>query len=282
MIIRIVLACLIFALAAQCCPAEPNTPEYAAQMAYDGWKRLDFDTYAAHACLNGEEREQLRRHFEAQARERTLQMDMNATDINYDFSQMRYTLLEQDAELARVRIEGTYNMITPLGIETGAETGVVLLERRDGVWKMCGEQDLAQLPLAEYRTRVADRENGLELDPDAPTPEQVIQAFAEATYLFDADAMEQTVCRAMIASGLSELVRQARNDVESGPIPWEEVQHDFSKLHYELVDQTERTAEVRLYGIYTRTHPDMEDEVVEEDQVFSLIVEDGRWRFCDR
>ncbi|MGE4292684.1 MAG: hypothetical protein AB7E32_10795 [Desulfovibrio sp.] len=261
---------------------EPGTPEYAAQMVYEGGHSLNYAMMIEHACMSEQERDELKAFFESQIAElRAAGVDFDK--IGYDFSKVEYTLLEQDADLARVEIRGPYAILSPTGPQWDEDPDLLLVQRIDGHWKMCGDQTRSNLPLSDYRLWMKDPAALAGEAPPEPgaSPEEVARAFCEAVYRIDAEAMEANMCKAMRDSGLADMAQGALREFESMGVDWSEVKHDFSGLRYELVRQEGGMAEVRLTGMYKRTHSKLGGEEQQENQVFTLKAEDGRWVVCE-
>lgn len=260
---------------------EPGTPEYAARMVYEGGHTLNFAMMADHACMTEQDREELKTFFASQIEElRRAGVDYDA--VGYDFSQVVYTLVEQDRDLARVRIAGPYAIIMPTGTEWDEDPDVIIVQRIDGQWRMCGDQSRANMPLAEYRAWLEGSGSVAGQAPvSGPSPVEVTSAFCEAVYRIDAHTMEANMCRAMRGAGLVEMAENARKEFDTMGVDWSKVQHDFTGLRYELVRQEGGMAEVRLTGSYVRTHPVIGGKEQQEDQVFMLRAEDGRWVVCE-
>lgn len=262
-------------------PPAPGTPENAARMVYEGGHSLNYAMMADHACMTEQERGELKAFFESQIAElRAGGVDFDK--IGYDFSHVRYSLLEQDNDLARVEIRGPYAIIGPSGPDWDEDPDIIIIQQIEGQWKMCGDQTRSKLPLAEYRVWL-DNPSALagEAPTSGPSPVEVTQAFCEAVYRIDGQAMEAQMCRAMRESGITAMAEEALHEFDGMGVDWKEVEHDFTGLRYELVRQEGGLAEVRLSGTYKRNHPTIGGEEQQENQVFTLKGEDGRWVVCE-
>jgi hypothetical protein len=259
----------------------PDSPEYAARMVYEGGHSLNYEMMARHACMSEQDRAELKAFFESQIAElRAAGVEFDK--IGYDFSKVEYTLLEQDQDLARVRISGPYAILSPTGPQWDEDPDVVIVQRIGGEWKMCGDQTRSNLPLSDYRVWL---ENPSALAGEAPesgpSPVEVARAFCEAVYRIDAQAMQANMCKAMRDSGLVDMAEAALREFEGMDVKWADMKHDFSGLRYELVRQEGGMAEVRLTGTYKREHPTLGGEEQQENQLFTLKAEDGRWVVCE-
>lgn len=275
------LAPLFDAAPAQAGAPAPGTPEDAARMVFEGGHRLEAAQVAEHTWLNPEQRKELEAFFAARLQE--FRAGGVAHDkLGYDFDKVEYVLLERDGDLARVGIRGPYAVLFPAGPQWNEDPGVVLVLRRDGVWKLGADQTRADLSLADYRRWLKDPSALGEPAPaSGPSPLDVARAFCEAVYRIDGPAMRELMCRAMRDAGVADMADRALEEFARLGVDWSEVRHDFSGLRFELVRQEGGTAEVRLGGTYRRMHPVLGGEERPEQQLFLLKVEDGRWVVCE-
>ncbi|MEF2146200.1 MAG: hypothetical protein V3573_12210 [Desulfovibrionaceae bacterium] len=282
----LVLAMLAFPVVAMAGDVRPGTPEFAAKQAYEGGHSLNFEMMAASACMSEADRQELKAFFDAQIEE-LRQGGIDLALVRYDFSGLNYTLLEQDRELARVEITGPYIISGPMGTNRDQDPDVLILEKIDGRWLMCGDQDRARMPLAEYRAGLGAPEAsdtveaGEEVAVSGPSPVEATRMFCESVYRIDGPVMEKFMCAEMREAGVAEMAGEARSEFEASGVRWSEVKHDFTNLRYQELRREGDQAEVRLTGRYAFTHPQLGDNEQEEDQVFRLVVEDGRWVVCD-
>jgi hypothetical protein len=280
-IFPVFLFCFVVAAAPARAETQPGSPEHAVRMVYEGGHSLNYAMMAEHACMTEQERAELKAFFAAQIQElRAAGVDFDA--ISYDFSHLKYTLVEQDRDLARVRIEGPYAIIGPGGADWDQDPDLVIAQRLDGQWKMCGDQTRSSMPLAQYRAWLEDPASVAGSAPVAgPSPVEVTRAFCEAVFSIDAPGMRRNMCRAMRTAGLAEMAEGALQKFEGMGVDWNDVRHDFSGLHYELVRQEGGMAEVRLSGTYVREHPVVGGREQHENQIFTLKNEDDRWVICE-
>ncbi len=250
--------------------AQPNTPAYAAKMAYEAAHSFDADTLLQYACIEGEERMNIRQFFADQVHKLEQVYGLDWNQVTIDFSQVRYEVLEQTPDQARVRISGPY-VINYLGEkEVDEDPDVIIVQMVDGQWLMCGDQDLAQQPLMDQ---------SVSLDPYGPV--YAAKMSYEAAHSLDADGFGQWSCvdTATLADLKAEFEKQQNIAARAVGVQWSQVHIDFSRLTYELLEQVDDRARVRVQGSYVITYPGGR-EVDDDPDVVLVQLVNGQWLMC--
>ena len=273
--------------------AQPNTPEYAARMAYEAAHSFDVDTLLEYACIEGREQAEIRQFFADQVHGLEQNYGLDWNQVTIDFSQVRYQVLEQVGDQARVRITGPYVILYQGEREVDEDPDVIIVQKVDGRWLMCGDQDMAQYPLAGEPVGNAPQSapppsGGFLVGKPSPagetrpdTPEYAARMAYETAHRLDAEGFARWAC--VEASVLEQLkadfVDLQQAAARSVGVPWSQVDMDFSRLTYELLEQVEDQARVRVRGDYVITYPGGR-EVDEDPDVILMRKVDGRWLMC--
>jgi hypothetical protein len=106
-----------------------------------------------------------------------------------------------------------------------------------------------------------------------PSPAETVRIYMTAFSNLDIDRMQQLVC-----GRDAEEMRESMDILEE-VVSFSDVTIDVSGLHYELIEEGQDTASVRVTGeMFTLILG--EENVEEIDEVTHLVREDGTWKVC--
>jgi len=107
-----------------------------------------------------------------------------------------------------------------------------------------------------------------------PGPEEAAQNALEATISGDFDTASKFFCNTMREDmPPQELIDEISKELK-------QYEFDFSGLKYEVVEQTNEAATIRVHGTIAAKGPD-EEKNDDMDETIEMINEDGHWKVCE-
>lgn len=115
-------------------------------------------------------------------------------------------------------------------------------------------------------------------------PVSTVQYAFEQAMTMNMDGLVEVSCEQMRdeIEASREEIRLMLEMMEGLGINLKDIEYDMSDMQWDLVEESDEKAVVRMHGTMTMYAPGLGEETQEQDEEVILVKEGGRWKVCSQ